>query len=205
MAHEIRNPLTAIKLLVQAAIESKQPPRSDDLRIIEGEIRRMETTVSTLLSYAKSREPTRSKVKLNSLIGDVAELIKPAAARQQVHLELQVPTEPIAVHADPAQLQQVFLNLAFNALDAMPTGGQLLFRLTSNGDEVEVAMCDTGTGILPQIATNLFEPFASTKETGVGLGLAVCKRIVDDHSGTLIAENRSPKGACFRVILPNHV
>ena len=203
MAHEIRNPLTAIKLLVQSAAETKSAPASEDVTIIEGEIRRMEAALSTLLDYARSTKPTKSLIRPSQLVGAVLDLIHGQAMRQNVVVNSTMRDVDDAVLVDVDQLKQVLLNLALNALDAMPRGGSLEFSVARAAEQITIQVIDSGVGIAPEFWPQLFEPFASTKETGVGLGLALSKRIVEDHGGKLLAENRVKGGACFTVCLPH--
>ena len=113
------------------------------------------------------------------------------------------PSDPIVVEVDGGQIQQLLLNLVLNALDAMPQGGTLEIELTTSArGEAEVRVIDTGTGISPSLLPRIFEPFVSGKETGLGLGLALSRRIAEDHCGHLTAENRPGVGACFRLRLP---
>ena len=104
--------------------------------------------------------------------------------------------------ADASQLQQVLVNLVLNALDAMPTGGTLTVRVRQVAGWVELEVADTGSGIVRDVLPKLFQPFVSSKETGLGLGLVISRRIVEDHGGTIDAANRPEGGATFFVRLP---
>ena len=118
-------------------------------------------------------------------------------------IRLERPDRPVPAEADGDQLRQVLVNLALNALDAMPHGGALTIRL--RGPEhgwAELSVHDSGPGIAAAIQPRLFEPFVSDKETGLGLGLSVSRRIVEGHGGTLRGSNRPEGGACFVVRLP---
>jgi two-component system, NtrC family, sensor histidine kinase HydH len=203
MAHEIRNPLTSIKLLVQTvqADTSGRLP-SDDLAIIEQEIRRMERTVQTFLDFARPPRLERSRRDLCELVMATLNLVRTRAARQGVTIDFQKQAERIESHVDGGQLQQVLLNLILNALDVMPTGGRLQVRLELAGQSPTITVRDTGPGIMPALLPRLFEPFASSKQTGLGLGLVVSKRIVEDHGGSLRGGNQPEGGAAFEVRLP---
>ncbi len=205
VAHEIRNPLTSIKMLVQAGLEDGDSPRlaRDDLRVIEDEVRRMERSLQTFLDFARPSKPRRRPVELGQVIESVLELIRGRAAKQRVEVRLERAPAPIVLTADADQLQQVLVNLVLTALDAMPTGGVLTVyagRRSDGGVTIEVA--DTGPGIARDLMPRLFEPFVSTKETGLGLGLVISRRIVEDHGGTLEGANRPRGGASFFVQLP---
>jgi signal transduction histidine kinase len=205
VGHEIRNPLTSIKMLVQAAIED--PRRAalteDDMRMIEQEVRRIESTLKTFLDFARPARTERRLVDLQEVLGAVAGLLRGRAEKQRVFVRVETPPGPIPVHAYPGQFRQVFMNLALNALDAMPAGGTLVLRVRGErAGRVEVEVSDTGPGIAVAILPRLFTPFASGKETGLGLGLVISRRIVEDHGGSIVAENRPGGGASFFVRLP---
>jgi two-component system sensor histidine kinase HydH len=125
------------------------------------------------------------------------------AGKQGVQLVFRPPAEPVLVEADAGQLQQLIVNLSLNALDAMPQGGTLevLLQRTAGG-EAELRVQDSGPGVPAEMLPRLFEPFVSTKETGLGLGLVVSRRIAEGHGGTLQAANRPGGGACFTLRLP---
>lgn len=200
VGHEIRNPLTSIKLLVQVALEENTALPPDDLRVIEGEVRRMERSLQSFLDFARPPRSERRRFQLNELLQDVASLIHGRSERQNVRVDLK--SEPIKLTADREQLRQVLVNLALNALDAMPNGGTLRITIGTTGTTIEIEVSDTGTGINPALLPRLFEPFVSGKETGLGLGLAISRRIVEAHGGTLTAVNRTDGGARFRITLP---
>lgn len=205
VAHEIRNPLTAIKMLVQASQADRAGVTDDDLRVIENEVRRMEHSLNTFLEFARPPKLQRKSFALNALVEDVFGLIRSRAEKQNVALRIAAPPQPVPVTADPEQLRQVFVNLALNALDAMPGGGRLEVGITPRDGAVEIEIADTGPGIARAIVPRLFQPFASTKDTGLGLGLVISKRIVEDHGGGLNAANRAGGGASFFLRLPKEV
>ncbi len=202
VAHEIRNPLTAIKMLVQAGQEDAAGMAGEDLRVIESEIRRMEHSLNTFLEFARPPKLQRQRASLNAIVEDMFGLVRSRAEKQAVALRIAAPPEPVLATADPEQLRQVIVNLGLNALDAMPTGGALRVILKAHPRAVEIEVADTGPGIGKAIFPRLFQPFASTKDTGLGLGLVISKRIIEDHGGTLNAANRSDGGASFFVRLP---
>jgi two-component system sensor histidine kinase HydH len=204
VAHEIRNPLTSIKMLVQTLREERdaRDQSAEDLQVIEQEIRRMERCLQTFLDYARPPRPDCRPLDLTQPIVRTLALIAGRANQQQVDVQFQPPAEPVVVTADDEQIQQVLVNLALNALDVMPRGGVLAIDLHQFDGQVELCICDTGPGISPRLLGQLFQPFVSTKETGLGLGLVTSRRIVELHGGSLVASNRPDGGACFALRLP---
>lgn len=201
VAHEIRNPLTSIKMLTQAAIQEGGAASGEDLRVIEGEVRRMERSLNTFLDFARPPKLERSAVAVGRLVADVFGLLRPRAERQRVALLADLPAE-LTVTADREQLRQVFVNLTLNALDALPAGGTARVAARRVPGAVEVTVADSGPGIPAAMLPKLFTPFASSKDTGLGLGLVISRRIVTDHGGTLTAANRANGGAEFLIRLP---
>jgi signal transduction histidine kinase len=215
VAHELRNPLTSVKMLVQTGLEGNTGLAADDLSIIEHEVRRMESCIQTFLDFARPPRCERRRTDLGDRIRRALALIEGRARRQKVELVCDLPPAPILVEIDPEQIQQVLLNLLLNALDAMPGGGVVRLSVSpvpwrSAGDNghadlgqaLEVRIQDTGPGIAPHIRARLFEPFVSSKETGLGLGLSICKRLVEAHGGVIDGDNSREGGAVFRFRLP---
>jgi two-component system, NtrC family, sensor histidine kinase HydH len=211
MAHEIRNPLTSIKLLVQTLREDVEAQtlngegqeRAEDLEVIELEIRRMERCLQLFLDFARPPKPDCKPLDLAVPVDWTLALITGRARKQRVKIEFKRPPGPMMVAADAEQLQQLLVNLALNALDAMPHGGTLSMNLRQLPNSVvELRVCDTGPGIAAKVLPTLFQPFVSTKDTGLGLGLVTSRRIAETHQGTLEADNLSHSGACFTLRLP---
>jgi two-component system sensor histidine kinase HydH len=208
VAHEIRNPLTSVQLLVQTA---RNDPAAggltdDDLALIDDELGRIERSLKTYLDYARPPKLERIPCDPSAVVRAALALVRGRAEQQRVEVRFHSPPAPVALDADPELLRQVVLNLLLNALDAMPVGGGLDVAVNPTGDRVsvEVTVADSGAGIAPEMIDRLFEPFATGKETGLGLGLVVSRRIVDDHGGTIRGFNRPDGGACFLVRLPLH-
>ncbi|MES2793917.1 MAG: ATP-binding protein [Planctomycetota bacterium] len=205
VAHELRNPLTAIKGLIQVnrkELEDRKVP-SEDLRIIEHEIRRMERSLQNFLDFARPPVPKRRRLSLMPVIERVISLIQGRARKQQVSFEIPQLSAALWVEADQDLIQQLLLNLVLNALDAMPQGGIIQIDVQpDSAGQVLVRVRDTGPGIAPHILPAIFERFVSSKETGVGLGLPVSRRIAQEHGGDLIVENLPQGGASFTFRLP---
>ena len=202
VAHEVRNPLMAVKLLVESALAGGDLT-GNDLRVIHGEIGRLEQTVTGLLDFARPGALRREVTNVSGVAAAAVELVAGRAALQKVRVELDTPADPVPANVDAAQLKGVLVNLLLNALDALPGGGRVSVAVAA-GDAggVRLTVTDTGPGIAPAILGKLFEPFASTKDTGTGLGLNVCRRVVRDHGGEIRGENRPGGGAAFTIDLP---
>lgn len=217
VAHEVRNPLTSVKLLIQA-IERNQPPGSTDeqrLRIVQQEIARIETTIQELLDYARPPKLHRLRHDVRETLSRALNLVAGRAQQNHVVIEERADDRETIVDADPNQLYQVFINLLLNAIEAMPSGGKLLVSLEEpampspnanrreSGGLLRIVVHDTGPGIAPRVMPRLFEPFVTSKECGIGLGLAISRQIMQEHGGSLTGCNAAAGGAMFVVELPS--
>jgi signal transduction histidine kinase len=205
VAHEIRNPLAGIKMLVDAAVrpQKPQPLSGEDLQVIRREIARLEQTVEGLLDLARVPPPERGILDLREAVSRAATLIGTRARQQGVRVDVHTGEQPVLVSGDRGQLHTVLVNLFLNALDVMPQGGCLSVALEQTPQrQACLTITDTGSGILPEMSGRLFTPFASSKPTGTGLGLSISRSIVEQHGGHLQARNRPEGGACFTVTLP---
>ncbi len=204
VAHEIRNPLTSIKMLIQVNrvgfAEAGLP--TDDLQLVEQEIRRMERSVNDLLDYARPERSELKELTFQESVQRTIQLIQGQLESQNVELTLEMPTEPMQIIGDAAQIHQLLLNLCLNAMDAMKSGGELRVTLRPRVEEVELSVRDTGPGICSGLEDRIFDPFVTTKSNGIGLGLGICRRIAESHRGTLHASNLDSGGAEFRLSLP---
>jgi signal transduction histidine kinase len=215
LAHELRNPLTAIKILVQSASEGEASLGGRDLRVLEEEITRLEASIQTFLDFARPPKLERRHFELQSVLRPTLDLVRPRADQQNVRLAADIPHQPLIVDGDPSLVRQVVLNLLLNALDAVPSDSMVSLRahMEASDDDmaakspngrVVIEVADSGPGLPAGLADRIFEPFVSTKETGLGLGLCICKRVVEAHAGDIQAANRPEGGALFTVRLPCH-
>lgn len=215
LAHEIRNPLGAIK----GAAQFLSPPRDDAdqagdetrefLGIIVEEVDRLNNVVSQFLDYARPWRGELQAVDLNELVRRSTQLLSPSMmVDTSVELQLVLSDDAPRVKGDAEQLHQVFLNLALNALQAMPEGGRLTVTTATRPSTrrgtgfVEVRFRDTGRGIPPAEMRNLFIPFFTTKDKGTGLGLPISQRIIENHGGVIEVRSRLGVGSTFTVVLP---
>jgi len=204
VAHEVRNPLAGIRSTVQLWERLPDTVRSPDS--IQGVIRavdRLNEVVSRLLHFARVDNDERQPVSVNSVLTETLELLEAQGASQSVAIERDFDLSVPSVSGSASALRHVFLNLATNALQAMPQGGRLHCRTRYEPQtrRVEVRFTDTGTGISSHDRKHLFEPFFTTRPDGTGLGLALCREIVLQHGGQIELEAGGP-GATFRVVLP---
>jgi signal transduction histidine kinase len=205
VAHELRNPLTSVKLLIQRSAQRPQRSMTEkQLGVVLEEIARMETTIDRMLDFARPPRMSRILHDLREVVTRALSLIEGRAHQVDVVIISDLPAAPVWISADSEQLHQVFSNLAQNAIEAMPNGGKLCATIEAETSEstCRVVLSDTGAGISPEVLTRLFEPFVTDKARGTGLGLAVSNRIVKEHGGLLIARNRAEGGAVFTVELP---
>jgi signal transduction histidine kinase len=205
VAHEIRNPLMGMKLLIGAAQcgGADKTLTPDDLQVIHREIIRLEQTVQSLLSFARPSALNKGTADLCPVAEQAMELVRARAQQLGVACEIHGCENRVLANVDSDQIKTVFVNLFLNAIDAMPQGGRLTILFSKQaGGSIRITVTDTGSGIPEHIAGRLFTPFTTTKSTGTGLGLSVCRRVIRDHGGEIVAQNRPEGGASFTMTLP---
>jgi two-component system, NtrC family, sensor histidine kinase PilS len=208
IAHEIRNPLAAMRGSIQMLrSEMKNDGSQTELmEIILRESDRLNTIITDFLSYARPRSLIQSKVDVGDLLHQTFALMRHSPEiNENQSIEEQLPEKPLVLDADSGQLKQVFWNLARNALQAMPQGGTLRATVEMNSnDRVRISFADTGRGMSPEQVEHLFEPFSSTTG-GTGLGLSIVYQIVRDHGGTINVRSMEGQGTTITVELPTAV
>lgn len=206
LAHEIKNPIAAINVSIEVLLEEldiSEEDRAVLLKVAE-EVKRIDLLIRGLLNFARPSAPRYTVVDLNKSLERTAGLITKHPSFSSINIVKDYDEGIPEVLADPMQLQQIFLNLLLNSVEAMPAGGTITLR-TSHRPEtgfVEVEVSDSGKGISEGVLGNIFKPFFTTKSHGTGLGLAITKQIVEQHGGTIVASNHSSGGLCFRIHLP---
>jgi len=203
VAHEVRNPLAGIRSTVQ--LWERMPETAHSARSMDAVIHavdRLNKIVTRLLYFSRADSAERLSVNVNQLVRETLDLLSAQATTQQVRIETELDEKAPMLSGAGNALRQVFLNLATNALQAMPSGGVLrcTTRWNQEGKAVEVRFQDTGPGISSEDQKHLFEPFFTTRPEGTGLGLALCREIVLQHGGKIDLEPSA--GTCFRVCLP---
>ncbi|MDO8723766.1 MAG: ATP-binding protein [Syntrophales bacterium] len=210
IAHEIRNPLAGMKVSIEVLLAELDLEERDRIVLskIIGQIRQIELLMKNLLNFARPVAAQPAAVNINKILERTIYFIEKHPsfsspdARKRIVRELDDHLPDII--ADPQQLQQVFLNLFLNAADAIPEEGEITVRTCHDKTEgnIAVELHDTGKGIPPELTEKIFQPFFTTKGKGTGLGLAVSRRVVEEHGGAITASNNASGGAVFRIILP---
>ncbi len=218
IAHEIRNPLNFINLSIDHLREkfapSAQPPPNVEaaraeythiLVTIKDEIARLNTLVSNFLSYGRPSRLKLRELDARRLIEETLALVQAQAEQQGVRLIVQESSDGDGdhhLHADAEQIKTCFSNLIINAVQAMPDGGVLTVTLNPRFADIEMTFADTGCGIPPEALEQIFEPYYSTKETGIGLGLPLTRKLIEDHGGSITVNSVVGSGTTFTVTLP---
>jgi len=212
IAHEINNPLAGVLVYTQllskkvASGTFKKEEALDYLSKMESEVNRCSKIIRNLLDFARQKELMLRLVDVNQVIEQVLAMVGHQAQLQNIEVVKEFsPSLPNAV-ADFDQLQQVFTNLALNAIQAMPDGGKLTLRSSAADGEIRIDVQDTGCGISKENMSKLFTPFFTTKAKGkgVGLGLAVVHGIIEKHQGRIKVQSEVGKGTIFSVYLGVH-
>jgi two-component system sensor histidine kinase HydH len=220
LAHEIRNPLSSIKGAVQFLDPKLLPPEDAEIMtVIIDEVNRLNSVVTQFLEYSRPLRSTFTTANINDLLTRTMKLLSGHELPVAVQVRMDLGPDLPQVKCDADQLKQVFINLALNAVQAMPSGGTLTIttrRPRSNewriqddapraiGDQVEIRFADTGEGISEEVRQHIFVPFYTTKKKGTGLGLAICQRIVKNHGGTVEVESKIGDGTQFILRVPTN-
>jgi two-component system sensor histidine kinase HydH len=257
LAHELRNPLTAMKVLIQKAARATRATRTAcplgaepnqgslaktsgrevpapivvadgltdrDLAVLEAETARLERSIQTFLDFARPPRLEKWSGDVRQVLQQTIELVRARADQQHVQIHCDLLDRPLMIEADHEQLRQLFLNLLCNALDTLPQGGNIRIaaaesqgvvpqsgksasreRTESFGAWLTITIADNGPGVPKELGDRIFEPYVSTKDTGIGLGLAICRRIAESHGGQITATSATEGGAVFTVHLPTGV
>jgi two-component system sensor kinase FixL len=217
IAHELNQPLTAILNYVQAArriLVTKglpiPPKAADAMDKAVGQAARASAIVQNLRNFIQKGETERSVEDLNKVVGEATALGLVGAKETGISVRVDLSGEPLSVFVDKVQIQQVVFNLVRNSIEAMgeapPPRNLLVTTLVAPAaaeeSMAEVSVSDTGPGLAPEIQAQLFQPFQTTKAKGMGLGLSICRSIIDAHGGRLQAIPNPDRGVAFRFTLP---
>jgi signal transduction histidine kinase len=206
LAHEIRNPLGSIKGAAQVLrSEAESAEQRNLLDVITEEVDRLNRVVTQFLDYARPYQPDLQPRSINAVIEKVLTVVEANSISSRIEIQWELHPHLPPVPMDQEQIHQVILNIVINAIESMPDGGTLTvrtFRIDSaTGDAVGVSIRDTGQGIRRETLKQIFTPFFTTKERGVGLGLAVCQRIIRNHGGRIRVKSIPGKGTIFYIRL----
>ncbi len=204
VVHEIRNPLSIIAMSVEYLVTKMDDndPRRPFADAILRKVEKIESLIKNLVKFGKAREMEFEPHEVNKLILQVVELIKPRCEHLNIELSQNLSKENPTIKADADSVEEVLLNLFNNAIDVMPGGGTINVRTCRWNGGVIIEVGDTGKGIGEEEKEKVFLPFYSRKRGGVGLGLAISKRIVSDHGGKIWVKNAPQGGAVFKILIP---
>jgi two-component system sensor histidine kinase HydH len=205
MAHEIKNGMVAIKTFVDLLLEKNQDAELGE--VVRHELERINAIVSQMLRIAAPASANFKTVRVHEVLDHSLRLLQPQVSGKLITVKKNYRAESDAVRGDDAQLQQTFMNLFLNALEAMGANGTLVISTEiADGEKgarlLKIKIQDTGMGIAPENLAHLFEPFFTTKKNGTGLGLAICQRIAMEHHGAIEVQSESNKGSTFSISLP---
>ncbi len=209
LAHEIKNPLSTIKLNLKLLAEDFQTGDSElhrrnhnRLVQLQGEVQRVHDILDDFLKYAGEQELHLATVDLGNSMEELMDFFRPQAEAGRVVLRGSLPEQPLLCRVDPAMFKQAVLNLMINATQVMPDGGELLLRLSENESSAIVEVIDTGPGVPPDMRERIFDPYHSGRPGGSGLGLPTTRRIVRRHGGEIQLDSEPGKGTRFVIRLP---
>ncbi len=208
MGHEIKNALVAVKTFVDLLIEKSQDSELTD--VVRREMRRIDAMVSQLLKFGAPAQPTFAALRLHDILNHSLRMVQHQLENKQITLRRQFNAAPDAIQGDNYQLEQAFVNLFLNAVEAMDTKGSLTVGTETvipaaspnEPPQICVTITDSGIGVAPENLSRLFEPFFTTKNHGTGLGLPITRRILHEHKGDIRVQSRLNQGTTFTVLLP---
>lgn len=206
LAHEIRNPLTSITGFIQL-LKQRLAHQEHEYRYIEliyQELLQVNKLVSDFVLMAKPSSPDRKQCVIQQLILDTVQFMESQAILNNTIILPQLMPEPVELFIDPAQMKQVLVNLIQNAIDAMPKGGivRIDMKLCEESQKLKISIRDEGTGMSEQEMKQILNPFFTTKENGLGLGLSVSYRIIENHKGDIAVSSQKGVGTTFDILLP---
>jgi two-component system sensor histidine kinase HydH len=211
LAHEIKNPLSTLKvnlkLVYEQLTESPAPDRLVQrairkIAVIQEETQRLENILNGFMRYIGKTELQLAQVDLNGLLEDLIDFYTPQALNHLITIRQGLNPTPLFCKADSGKLKQVFLNMFINAQQAMPRGGELLVRTDKQKQHVRIQISDTGCGIPVAKLPYIFQPYYSSRRRGTGLGLASAKKIIAAHHGSVLVNSDTSKGTSFIIQLP---
>jgi signal transduction histidine kinase len=209
VAHEVRNPIAAIELnaeLVGDLVKDRGGADMEEAATLVAAIREQVNALDALteeyLAFARFPRPQYDEDSVNEMVAALVEFVRPVATRQGSAVEATTDPAVPPMAIDRTLLRQAILNLVKNGLEALHRGGKLTVSTRRVGDQVEIAIRDTGPGIAPDLGKRLFEQFFTTKPQGTGLGLYIARQVIEEHGGTLRWASAPEAGTTFTASLP---
>ncbi|MBI5408763.1 MAG: HAMP domain-containing protein [Nitrospirae bacterium] len=204
IAHEIKNPLTPIMMLVNKVKRHKKSLTDEDIDIIEKEIKRIDKIVREFLAFARPEKTEKTNVDVNEVLEDIITITMPKMEQSAIHLVKNLGPSLPPIKGNHDALKQAFLNLILNAIQAMDGwSGRLSIKSEAKDRCVSVSITDTGSGISPENLKRIFDPFFTTKAEGTGMGLMLVHSIISDHSGKIDIDSAPGKGTTVKVEFPS--
>jgi len=205
MAHEIRNPLSAIKTYVALLPQKIDKPGFLEKfqRTVPREINRLNTLIEELLELSRPPKYNFQRTDIKALIQQSIELLEADFKNKKIDCQREIPDDLPWLMIDSDQLEKAFINLMQNSAQAMPDGGTITIHVRQKEEWIILDFWDTGHGFLPELAQNIFTPFFTTKAKGTGLGLAITHKVISEHGGQIDATSQKDKGSCFSIRLPH--
>lgn len=203
-AHEIKNGLVAISTFVDLLLQKGED--EEMAHVVRRELKRIDSLVTQMLRFAAPKPTVFAAVKIHELINHSLRLLEHQMSGRMITLTRQFQAEADTLRADESQLQQAFMNVLLNAVEAIGSNGELAVATEiaedKNGSRwLKISIRDTGSGVSPENLSRLFEPFFTTKKNGTGLGLAITRRIVEEHRGTIDVKSEARRGSTFVISL----
>jgi signal transduction histidine kinase len=209
IVHDLKNPLNIISITAEMAGTEKSTPETRKLskyRIMK-QVDRISDLVNEILEFTQGSQAAfvPAPVDYGVFVQQLIEEIRPEIDLKSAAIEFENEPPSVKMLINPKRLRRVFLNLIYNATDAMPTGGKIILRFSISGGDAITEIEDTGPGIAQEVADRLFDAFVTFgKAHGTGLGLSISKKIIEDHHGRISARNEPGRGAVFSFALPIH-
>ncbi|GAK61693.1 periplasmic sensor signal transduction histidine kinase [Candidatus Vecturithrix granuli] len=212
LAHEIRNPLNSISLIIDhlrdrfSPVEERERQRFESYAAnVKTELKRLNKLVTDFLQVSRPLHPEIRPIRVQALLEQIVQLLYTEAEKHQIQLNLDILPEDLEIQGDEELLKTACLNIALNALQAMQDGGRL--NIQAKPDEQRPGKCllifsDTGPGIPPELHENIFQPYFTTKKDGTGLGLSIVNRIIADHHGSVLINSEQGQGTTMTLVLP---
>ncbi|MCF6092776.1 ATP-binding protein [Microaerobacter geothermalis] len=204
IAHEIRNPLAIIQITTETLEEKIDP--ADELKqytsVLKEEINRLNKVLHEFLDFTQPKDLSFSSTSVHQTLEKVLRLSNKYLKEHHIYLHTNFQAKYEVISSAPDRLKQIFLNLIINAVEAMPTGGDLYITTESNADDISIHIKDTGIGMSPDTMKRAFEPFYTTKETGTGLGLSIVSQIISLHQGHIHIQSERNKGTMISLRFP---